>query len=866
MDNQKYISIFLTIFLLLSPLSFAEFDAAGNIGTGAPVPCPQVLCVALPAGCEYMDEVDDRGCPTCGRLVCKDPEPCPLLDCVAPPEGCEYVRDSDDCLTCGRIVCGHDLNSCEDSDGGINYYEAGVVEWSVQDFRVEDICGDDTTLFEYYCKKDQYHKKIYDCPQGCEDGECVEPEPCVCPEYYDPVCGSNGETYSNECFAKCEVKKWKDGPCTKNICEQEVEGEGPCDAYFVGYEYNEEKNKCVEQGVSGCSYETPFKTLRECTKKCVEPEACPKVYDPVCGQPPFDCPPNKICAQVMPEPVTYGNECKLKRAGAEWLYDGKCRKKPVCGNNVCEKGEANDPRGCGKDAPPECLGPPARQGTCPKDCEQDEHCATYVRGDSKEEICTICGDGLCEKWEKCTPSSCTADGACTRDCGGLYCPQDCKTRDECLSDKDCPPINCFTEPCPINKCVKGDCVLVEEHKPECRTDRDCPQITCITSPCPQLKCLRGECVQDSCGDGVCSRDEVFCKKVCDCPSEVKPILVEEVTVADLGSDAAGGSSRSSDGCVCKEICEFGCPQDCSPKKGCVDQCGDGLCQEIVCLGTNCPCGESARSCPQDCVRKVRNPEDLHERPVNDDDKGKARKEYQEALQRFNRAKDDLVEKRKKFLEAKRAGNKKDETQHGKDTLLHVSDMMVSHLEKIKARLQENGHIKEDVLKRSLVRLDTKIDRIQKLQTGANTVEDASQVRDVAKDLKAEWEVAKKDAKVNAQRVISGKVKDIVNKGRIMEKRLNKALDSGNLNAATSKKIDEFSAHIQSAKKKQGLANELLEQAEKADTKKAIVLANEAKELLQQAKKELSLAHRSLKEVSDTSSDIMVNDEAVELDG
>ena len=42
---------------------------------------------------------------------------------------------------------------------------------------------------------------------------------------------------------------------------------------------------------------------------------------------------------------------------------------PICGNNICEEGEANDPGGCGPNADSRCLGPPARQGTCPQDCD-----------------------------------------------------------------------------------------------------------------------------------------------------------------------------------------------------------------------------------------------------------------------------------------------------------------------------------------------------------------------------------------------------------------------------------------------------------------------------------------------------------------
>lgn len=35
-------------------------------------------------------------------------------------------------------------------------------------------------------------------------------------------------------------------------------------------------------------------------------------------------------------------------------------------------------------------------------------------------------------------------------------------------------------------------------------------------------------------------------------------------------------------------------------KACEDRCGDGTCQEIVCMAIGCPCAETAATCPQDC--------------------------------------------------------------------------------------------------------------------------------------------------------------------------------------------------------------------------------------------------------------------------
>lgn len=35
-------------------------------------------------------------------------------------------------------------------------------------------------------------------------------------------------------------------------------------------------------------------------------------------------------------------------------------------------------------------------------------------------------------------------------------------------------------------------------------------------------------------------------------------------------------------------------------RGCKDLCGNGKCEEIVCMAIGCPCSESHESCPQDC--------------------------------------------------------------------------------------------------------------------------------------------------------------------------------------------------------------------------------------------------------------------------
>lgn len=48
------------------------------------------------------------------------------------------------------------------------------------------------------------------------------------------------------------------------------------------------------------------------------------------------------------------------------------------------------------------------------------------------------------------------------------------------------------------------------------------------------------------------------------------------------------------------------PDDKDPGSICKNTCGNGICEEIVCQGTGCPCAETAESCPQDCAAPTEN--------------------------------------------------------------------------------------------------------------------------------------------------------------------------------------------------------------------------------------------------------------------
>lgn len=87
-------------------------------------------------------------------------------------------------------------------------------------------------------------------------------------------------------------------------------------------------------------------------------------------------------------------------------------------------------------------------------------------------------------------------------------------------------------------------------------------------------------------------------------AQQKPIQQGAVAFAKSYQEcvSAGGELKTGKPatCVSKEGILF---VDEEVGKPCVDRCGDGVCQEMVCMALGCPCPESTVSCPKDCAKK-----------------------------------------------------------------------------------------------------------------------------------------------------------------------------------------------------------------------------------------------------------------------
>merc|ERR1712226_48854 len=140
------------------------------------------------------------------------------------------------------------------------------------------LCGSDGETYENQClfwKAKKANKKLTARPGGCnEDTLC----PVPCPDIYKPICGSDDITYDTKCHlldakhcdSKPDLRMAHKGECKPKDCTS-AKQTGPCRALFTRWYYDTSEEKCKSFVYGGCKG-TPNRYLTEdsCKTECAK--------------------------------------------------------------------------------------------------------------------------------------------------------------------------------------------------------------------------------------------------------------------------------------------------------------------------------------------------------------------------------------------------------------------------------------------------------------------------------------------------------------------------------------------------------------------------------------------------------------------
>ena len=243
-----------------------------------------------------------RACDPCNTVVCGSADKefvCPgtLTNCRNVYDGCRVLECVKPVGCTARVHTCYDYSNAVPPDMGVlpdetnsGVAEDGTVELDSTDNSNRVIC-----------------KGTYE--------ECTEKySVCHCGLVQDSLCG-NGVCEEGE-NSWCPQYDCKEEPCPLQPCYQ---GTCPQDCQKDAFACPDDAKVCPDGSTVGrVGPNCEFADCGSITK------ACPAVYNPVCGQPPYKCPEGENCAQLMPAPRTYSNKCMLEAAGAEFLHEGEC--------------------------------------------------------------------------------------------------------------------------------------------------------------------------------------------------------------------------------------------------------------------------------------------------------------------------------------------------------------------------------------------------------------------------------------------------------------------------------------------------------------------------------------------------------------